>query len=187
MERITVVIPNKKSQTPEITLNSLPEGIKTIVIDDVDCKGANWARNEGFKQVKTEYILFSDNDINWRPGAIQSLLKTLEDNPEASYSYGMYEMGGHLYCDLDFDHNVLRLSNYISTMSLIRTKDFPGFDENIKRFQDWDLWLTMLEQGKIGISCGQVIFDTAIRDGITYNGKVGIEEAFMAIKNKHNL
>jgi len=187
MKKITVVIPNKFNQTAEITLNSLPKGVKVVVVDDVDCKGANWARNEGFKQVDTEYVLFSDNDINWHPGAIESLLKTLERNPDASYAYGWYEMGGRYYCDLDFDPKILRLSNYISTMSLIRTKDFPGFDENIKRFQDWDLWLTMLEQGKEGVQCNKVIFDTAVRDGITYNGEVGINEAFMAIKNKHNL
>ena len=186
MERITVVIPYKKSQTPETTLNTLPKGLKVFVIDDLECKGANWARNEGYKRVKTEYVLFSDNDIRWRPGAIQSLLQTLEEHPECSYSYGAYEMGGETYCWGNFDPELLRETNYISTMSLIRTKDFPGFDENIKRFQDWDLWLTMLEQGKIGINCGEVIFDTDVREGITFGGP-DITEAYNAIKEKHKL
>ena len=47
---------------------------------------------------------------------------------------------------------------YIHTTSLIRKKDFPGFDENIKRLQDWDLWLTMLEQGKRGIWIPKYLF-----------------------------
>lgn len=187
MERITVVIPNKKSQTPETTLNSLPPEVKVIVVNDEDCRGSNWARNEGFKRVDTEFVLFSDNDINWRPGAIQSLLDTLLANPKCSYSYGAYEMDGQLYCWSNFDPEILKQTNYISTMSLIRTKDFPGFDENIKRFQDWDLWLTMLEQGKIGVNCGEVIFDTEVREGITHNGPVGIEEALNAIRIKHKL
>lgn len=187
MERITVVIPNKKNQTAEITLNSLPEGVKVVVINDDDCRGANWARNEGFKQVSTEFVLFSDNDISWRSGAIQSLLDTLERHPECSYSYGAYKMGGDLLCWQPFNADELRQYNYISTMSLIRTKDFAGFDENIKRFQDWDLWLTMLAQGKIGINCGEEIFDTNIREGITFGGAVDIDEALTAIKTKHKI
>lgn len=150
-------------------------------------KGANWARNEGFKRVNTEYVLFSDNDVEWRENAILRLYEALNSHPEASYSYGAYQMGGTTYCDVPFDPDLLRLSNYISTMSLIRTKDFPGFDENIKRFQDWDLWLTMLEDDKVGVYCDEVIFETKIRDGITYNGQVSIEEAFKAIKEKHKI
>lgn len=148
-------------------------------------KGANWARNEGFKQVKSEYVLFSDNDINWRQNGIQSLLMALEEHPEASYSYGAYEMGGQTQCDMEFDENVLRVGNFISTMSLIRTKDFVGFDEKINRFQDWDLWLTMLEQGKTGVYCGEVIFDTPVREGISTGDD--LIEAFNVIRNKHNL
>lgn len=182
-----MVIPCRKGENAEKTIASLPKGIKTIIVEDNECRGANWARNEGFKQVDTEFVLFSDNDINWHEGAVQLLLDTLLAHPEASYSYGMYQMSGRLFCDLAFDEKILKLSNYISTMSLIRTKDFPGFDEKIKRFQDWDLWLTMLENDKVGVNCNEIIFDTDVRDGITHNGKVGIEEAFMAIKNKHKL
>jgi hypothetical protein len=34
---------------------------------------------------------------------------------------------------------------------LIRRTDFSGFDESLTKFQDWDLWLTMAEQGKKGV------------------------------------
>jgi len=161
--------------------------VKTIVVEDKQKKGANWARNKGFEQVDTEFVLFSDDDIKWRENALESLLEALERNPEASYSYGAYVMDGNVYCDQEFDEDLLLLTNYISTMSLIRTKDFPGFDESLGRFQDWDLWLTMLENGKKGVFCGEIIFDTDVRDGITHNGKVGIEEAFLKIKEKHKL
>ena len=181
------MIPNKKGQTAETTLKSLPKGIKTIVINDDEERGANWARNEGFKAVETEFVLFSDNDINWHENAVESLLDALERHPEASYAYGAYEMRGRKYCDMEFDENVLRLSNFISTMTLVRTKDFPGFDENIKRFQDWDVWLTMLDDDKTGVYCGRTIFDTKIRDGITHNGKVGVSEGITAIRAKHKL
>lgn len=161
-----------------------------MVIPD-NCKGANWARNEGFKQVKTEYVLFSDNDINWRFYALESLLECLEDNPECSYAYGSYEMGGRVYCDMEFDPEVLKLQNYISTMSLIRSEDFRlcgGFDEDIKRFQDWDLWLNLLlNHDKVGVWCGETIFDTPVRNGITNSNEVTCLEAFEIIRDKYNL
>lgn len=47
---------------------------------------------------------------------------------------------------------------FIHTTSLLRRNDFPGFDENIKRLQDWDLWLTMLEQGRTGVWLPEYLF-----------------------------
>ena len=40
----------------------------------------------------------------------------------------------------------------------MRRNDFPYFDKNLKRFQDWDLWLTMLEKNKIGIYIPEILF-----------------------------
>ncbi len=157
-----------------------------MVISDKG-KGANWARNKGFKQVDTEYVLFSDNDIKWRQGVIPELLEALEENPDASYSYGSYMMNGDLYCNISYDYDKLKKFNYISTMSLIRAKDFPGFDEKIERFQDWDLWLTMAKKGQFGVHCGEILFDTEVKDGITHNGKLDSSEAQSIIKSKHCL
>ena len=44
--------------------------------------------------------------------------------------------------------------------SFIRREHFSsvGWDESIKKLQDWDLWLTMLEQGHTGIWIGQILF-----------------------------
>jgi len=40
----------------------------------------------------------------------------------------------------------------------MRRDDFPGFDTAIRRFQDWDLWLTMSTQGKQGIWINQTLY-----------------------------
>jgi len=34
----------------------------------------------------------------------------------------------------------------------------PGFDEKLKRFQDWDLWLTMAEAGHHGVWLNQFLY-----------------------------
>ena len=174
----------RESEEAKITLESLPKGIKIIQVKDKG-KGANFARNQGFKQVKTEFVLFSDNDIKWRETGIQSLLDALQEEDNASYSYGGYKMGNLVQCNLEFRADRLQMFNYISTMSLIRTKDFSGFDEDIERLQDWDLWLTMLDEGKSGVYCGEIIFETKKKDGISYNGKIDLETAVNIIKAKH--
>jgi hypothetical protein len=155
------------------------------VISD-EGNGANWARNRGFEKVNTEYVLFSDNDINWRKNAVYDLLEVLEEDPKASYSYGAYMLGDEIRCNQFYDAELLKRANFASTMSLIRTKDFPGFDETLKRFQDWDLWLTMAEQGKYGVHCGEIIFDTPLRDGITRHGP-DLKESWEILKDKHKL
>lgn len=190
-KKITIVIPIKNGGSADITLKSLEEqtftDFDTIVIDDEN-RGANWARNEGFKKVKTEFVLFSDDDINWDLNGIAHLYGYLMAAPEASFSYGSYKMGDQIFCDKEYDAGLLMQTNYISTMSLIRSEHFPGFDENIKRLQDWDLWLNMLRTGKIGVYCKRQIFTTEIRDGISY-GKDSIDwtKAVNIIKAKYKI
>lgn len=189
---IAVVIPARVPVQAEVTLESLRrqtvEPEQVLVVPDTERRGANWARNEGFEQVRTEFVLFSDDDIDWQPNAIELMLDTLRAHPEASYCYGAYEMDGWVQCDRKFSAAALRKNNYISTMSLIRSKDFPGFDEAVTRLMDWDLWLTMLEQGKIGVYCGQVIFRTKVRAGITYaENALPYEIARAIVAAKHGL
>lgn len=83
-----------------------------------------------------------------------------------------------------FDSDSLRRSNYISTMSLIRTEKFPGFDESLQRFQDWDLWLTMLHNGDTGEFTGECCFKTESRPhGIS--SSVSMKPSVEAIMKKH--
>jgi hypothetical protein len=63
----------------------------------------------------------------------------------------------------EFNAEKLKTAPYIHTMGLIRRSDFPaaGWDINIKKLQDWDLWLTMLEQGHEGLWVNQILFTIA--------------------------
>lgn len=190
---ITVVIPHRLTDDCKITLDSLAKQTFTdfqiVTCPDMG-KGANYARNAGYrnKQIDTEFTLFSDNDINWRPTALQTMLTTLKKYPKASYCYGRYKLGKDIWSHQAWDARLLKQRNYISTMSLVRTKDLPNspFDESIKRLQDWDLWLTMLENGKRGIYCEDLIFETEFKPGISEGGQNYIDSV-MIIKKKHGL
>lgn len=190
MKVLTVIIPLRQGGYPETTMRSLSK--QTFqdfdVIVSQDEKGnASWARNRGFELAKTEFVLFCDDDINWMADGLETLVTGIRNHPAASYSYGSYWMDGRLYCDQEFDPVILRHRNYISTMSVIRTADFPMFDESLDRLQDWELWVRMMLGGKAGVYCGRLIFKTERRDGITRNGRVSYEEAEQIVKEKHGL
>lgn len=175
MHEITVVIPHRQDiEDASITLESLEKqtfrDFKVEVVPDWN-KGANWARNEGFKQCESEFVLFSDNDISWKENALEVLLWTLRRFKLASYSYGRFKVGDVIWGHQMFNPVKLLTANYISTMSLLRSDDFRlcgGFDESIKGFQDWDLWLNLLiNHRKRGAYCNELIFTTESRVGIS--------------------
>jgi len=126
-------------------------------------QGAPSARNRGFKSAKGEYIFFCDADAVLVSDALEIMLGTLENNLAASYVYSSFKWGKKLFKLGKFDEERLKREPYIHTMSLIRKNDFPesGWDESVKKLQDWDLWLTMLEQGKRGRFIPKVLFSVS--------------------------
>jgi glycosyltransferase involved in cell wall biosynthesis len=156
-----------------------------IIIKDTDRKGAPWARNRGAEQVHGEFLVFSDDDISWEINALKQLYEGLERTPGAAYAYGWYMLGTRTIPSRVFDLDVLKTYNYISTMSMIRRDLFEGFDEEVKRYQDWDLWLTMAEAGKFGVYVDALIFKTTVdKQGLSVNN-VSDTEARRLLATKH--
>ncbi|HAT03949.1 MAG TPA: hypothetical protein DCS29_04235 [Candidatus Magasanikbacteria bacterium] len=123
-------------------------------------KGAPSARNKGLELVKGEYVIFWDADVVAQPDMLQKMLEVFEKNNEASFVYCNFtlmplskKMKGQ-----KFNVEELQKNNYIHTTSLIRRKDVIKWDESLKRFQDWDLWLSMIEKGKKGIWIDEYLF-----------------------------
>ncbi|MEI6288691.1 MAG: glycosyltransferase family A protein [bacterium] len=121
-------------------------------------QGAPIARNNGFKESTGEYVIFLDADIIAKPSMMEKLLFALEKNPNISYSYSSFIFGWKKFKLWKFDSEKLKQMPYIHTSALIRREHFPGFDVTLKKFQDWDLWLTMLKQGHTGIWVDEVLF-----------------------------
>ena len=123
-------------------------------------KGAPAARNAGWRQSRGEYLFFCDADAVLAPEALATMLDALNNHPEASYAYSSFLWGKKLFKLWPFDADKLRQMPYIHTMSLIRREHFPpgGWDESIKKLQDWDLWLTMLEQRHKGVWIDKILF-----------------------------
>ena len=191
MEKITIIIPHRMSEDAHITIDSLKlqtyQYFKIVIVPDQG-KGANWARNKGFEQCDTEFCLFSDDDISWKPNALEVMVETLRHFPRASCAYGRFKLGNNIWSHQMFNPVLLCCANYISTMSLIRSDDFRlcgGFDESLKGYQDWDLWLNLLiNHKKRGAYCNDLIFTTEPREGISTNRTI---EAAKIINDKYKL
>lgn len=113
-------------------------------------QGAPTARNNGFAQSTGRYIIFGDADVVMRPDMLAKMVKVLDENPQISYVYSSFKFSWKKFKLWPFDAERLKQMPYIHTTSLIRREHFPGFDPSLKRLQDWDLWLTMLEHGHVG-------------------------------------
>jgi glycosyltransferase involved in cell wall biosynthesis len=122
-------------------------------------RGAPAARNRGFKESTGQFIIFCDADVKAKPEMLAKMLEALQNHPEASYTYSSFVWGRKKFSLHEFDAEALKKMNYITSTTLIRREHFPGWDESLKKFQDWDLWLTMLEQGHIGVFVSEVLFD----------------------------
>jgi len=121
-------------------------------------QGAPVARNNGFRQSKGTLVIFCDADVNMQQNMLSELEQALEEHPEAAFAYSGFKWGWKSFSSFPFDCNRLKRMNYIHTSALIRREAFPNFDESLKRFQDWDLWLTILDHGGKGIFVQKELF-----------------------------
>ena len=130
-----------------------------------DNGGAPKARNRGFAESKGDYVMFLDADIEMKSHCLARLQQALNEYPDAAYAYPSFLWGWKEFKGQAFSYNELKKMNYIHTSALIRRSEFPGFDESLKKFQDWDLWLTMAKQGKNGVWVDEALYQVAPRKG----------------------
>ncbi|MBI4098574.1 MAG: glycosyltransferase family 2 protein [Candidatus Magasanikbacteria bacterium] len=165
-----VIVNDGSTDNPEVVARAWQDKLPIAFVYQEN-HGASAARNRGFQECHAElvsaspndYIIFCDADITMRPDCLEKMHRALEEHPNASYVYSSFKFGFKTFTCGAFDADRLRKMPYITTTSLIRAKDFSGFDESLKKFQDWDLWLTMLAQNKIGVWVPEVLFSVTPR------------------------
>ncbi len=177
-------------------------GIKLEIINNQTNHGAPYSRNKGFQKSKGEFIIFCDADVKMKEDMLEILHFKIKSNLKASYVYSSHKFGLKKFGNLKFNKERLKRMPYIHTTALIRRECFPasGFDESLKRLQDWDLWLTMLEQGFIGEWIDKILFE--VESGGTMSSwmpsffykafpflpkVVDYKKAVQIIKDKHGL
>jgi len=121
-------------------------------------KGAPAARNAGLALAKGEYVIFWDADVVGEPEMLEKMVSALAPQPEASIAYTNHYFGKKKMQAMEWNTDALMHHNYIHSTSLIRRDDALLWDESLKRFQDWDLWLSMSKVGKTGVWIDEYLF-----------------------------
>jgi len=167
-----IVVDDGSDEKSQIADFKLQNGEQAKIVRQEN-KGAPAARNRGFTEAKGEYVIFWDADVVAEPIMLEKLKHALDKHPEASFAYCNFRLQisdcrinilKFAFCNLKsvrsqaFNFEDLKRGNYIHTTSLIRRSDVIRWDESVKRFQDWDLWLTIAELGKIGVWVDDYLF-----------------------------
>lgn len=121
-------------------------------------RGAPAARNRGAEMTVSPYLLFLDADVVLGVDSLKRFVEALAAAPDAAFAYSNFIWGWKAFKARQWDAESLKKLNYIHTTSLIKRGAFPGFDPSLKKFQDWDIWLTMAERGAKGVWIDDYLF-----------------------------
>lgn len=178
---------------PDPESRKVIEKNKKIKIIDIEHGGACKARNEGAKHATGEFIVFWDADCYIEHGAAAVWLQIFDQHKDIDFVYSGYRfqevsegMPGE-----KFDPWLLRVNNYISGCFPIRREKAPRWDESLKSLQDWDFWLTAVENGSKGYFIRGYAFSTDFPDKDSISGKGCTPENWLSrletVKRKHDI
>ena len=163
---LIIVDDGSTDNTAEVVGKYTDERIRYI--KEQENKGGNHARNIAFQRSCGEYIVFLDSDNVFAPDCLEKrlffLLNTCADfiftrvniknsNSEESFVFPLPEFFS--VNDMANIQNKLIQQNIIDTNAIcVRRSTFVqagGFDENLKRYQDWELFFRIVtaNQNKI--------------------------------------
>jgi len=152
--------------------------------------GVQETRNHGLDEATGKYIIFPDSDCFLYSTCIEKMVKVLEEKPNIAYAYCNMENVGFynsiLRCG-EFDEARLRKGNYIPVVAVMKREGCPRWDPDIKRHQDYDLWLSWLDKGGYGYWIDEALFrHTTRKESLTFNS-VSIAEANRSVWQKHGM
>lgn len=154
--------------------------------------GGSRARNRGMDESIGDILWFWDADCFMKPGHAARMLEEFEAVPDADFVYSGYEMaeGKGEFQSESFDAYSLQCGNFISSMAPIRKVKAPRWDETLEAGQDWDYWLTAVENGCKGVFVEGSGFITDTYDSGLSSDKWSAEkrdETIYRVRRKHNI
>ena len=132
--------------------------------------GLSSARNAGFKSSLGEFILPLDSDDLIGDDYLEKAMLRFRDFPNTKLVYCKAQLFGNEEGEWmlpDYDYTRLLFENIVFCSALYKKLDFDntsGYDEEIiKGFEDWDFWLSLLNESDIVFKIPSVCFFYRIR------------------------
>lgn len=158
--------------------------------------GACKARNRGIEEAKGAYIAFQDSDDEWLPEKLKNQLEALKKD-ETDINFCAFNRVSKRKIEKIPDKNVevpkrneefvkkLLEENFISTQTILAKREVfknVRFDENLPRFQDWDLAIRLAMGYSISYLNESLVNVYIQNDSITKNGEKGIRALEIILK-----
>ena len=180
---VIVVVDGLADETYQLALNYEKKmgGISFIVLSQ-QRKGAGAARNKAISEARGKFIAFLDADDEWLPEKLEKTLSVHETGNYAIVSHNVWVSAGNgeIYIDCarhfnsassDHFESVYR-RGFISTSTTVANRqkviEAGGFDETLAAAQDFDLWLSMLDNPVAGL----FVFDEALTRNYLTEGSI---------------
>ena len=122
-------------------------------------RGLSAARNTGLRHAGGEFVSFLDSDDQFRPRKIELLLAELKRHPEAGLAAGQaipvdpdgQPIGQIFAKELPVESAQWLLGNPLHVGSVLVRREWQEqvgfFDETLRSYEDWDLWLRLALAG----------------------------------------
>ncbi len=187
-----VVVVDDGSTDPDtrrVLDEELPDGAELVRTRN---RGPSAARNTGAAHTETPLLLMLDADDRLVSGALLALRGPLEADPTLGFTYGLIEMFGDSAGPLTlpaYDPYRLLYRSLVPATSLLRREAFEsagGFDPVIGGYEDWDLYLGLLEADWRGLRVERPMLHYR-RHGPSTLGtdRRGYRGTYRAIRRKH--
>jgi glycosyltransferase involved in cell wall biosynthesis len=125
-----------------------------------EAKGAPAARNAGERIAKGSFLLFNDDDCISKPERLRVLAEALDRHPEAAFVHcwmESIEVDGS--CMIYTGNGGLSAGTPYAMMRRDAFQQAGGFDPDMPRLQDFDLWIRVLTLGA-AVKIPTVLFRT---------------------------
>jgi glycosyltransferase involved in cell wall biosynthesis len=176
---------------PDEVMESVAKEFPKVHSVVVEHGGAPKARNIGLGLAKGDYVWFVDSDCYLKPGHVKRMIEEFEAT-DADFVYSGYEgtEGAGEFASESFNPYVLTCANYISSMAPIKRDKAPRWDETLEAAQDWDYWLTAVENGCKGVFVeGSGFIADTPNSGISsvkWNNE-NRDKTIFAVRHKHDI
>jgi len=151
-----IIIDDGSTDNTEIVAMGIIDGDKRFKYIKQKNRGLSTARNNGILQSQGEFLLPLDSDDLISPLYIQDAVGIFLRNPETKLVYCEAEYFGERVGKwqlLEYSYERMLFANMIFCSAIYRREDYDktnGYNANMKSgLEDWDFWLSFLEEDDI--------------------------------------